>query len=137
MLCRIRTYCMPVMKLLVGLLCCPSRYLRLPCVHMAVQSIGAGGPSAGLVATALCPMHGPVVQRSLSELLRQYRHAARMTLEIALLDINDGPAMQRSLSELLRQYRHAARMPCARPCFISREGHTSGALPDVQAAAPS
>ncbi|KAK9827610.1 hypothetical protein WJX81_005946 [Elliptochloris bilobata] len=37
------------------------------------QSIGAGGPSAGLVATALCPMHGPVVQRSLSELLRQYR----------------------------------------------------------------
>ena len=69
---------------------------------MAVQSIGAGGPSAGLVATALCPMHGPVVQRS--------------------------------LSELLRQYRHAAHMPCARPCFIFREGHTSGALPDVQAA---
>ena len=41
----------------------------------AAQTIGSGGASAGLIASALCPMHGPVVERSMSELLRQYRHA--------------------------------------------------------------
>ncbi len=41
----------------------------------AAQTIGSGGASEGLIASALCPMHGPVVERSMSELLRQYRHA--------------------------------------------------------------
>ncbi len=45
-------------------------------VCSGAQSIGAGGPGDGLVASTLCPMHGPLVQRSLSELLRQYRYAS-------------------------------------------------------------
>ena len=44
-------------------------------VLSGAQSMGAGGPGDGLVASTLCPMHGPLVQRSLSELLRQYRYA--------------------------------------------------------------
>jgi flavorubredoxin len=35
--------------------------------------MGVSGRGIGMVASALCPMHGPVVRSSLSELVAKYR----------------------------------------------------------------
>ena len=94
-------------------------------VYTAVQSIGAGGPSTGLVASALCPMHGPVVQRSLSELLRQYRQAARMDPAPTL------PYLSKSRSKAslphVSQHGMCSRAPDAEPVCRGRARNNDNA----------
>ncbi len=38
-----------------------------------MQNMGVKATGVGMVAAALCPMHGPVVRTSVTELVGQYR----------------------------------------------------------------
>ena len=40
---------------------------------LAMQNMGVKATGVGMVAAALCPMHGPVVRTSVTELVGQYR----------------------------------------------------------------
>lgn len=52
--------------------------LKLPVGKRALlnENLGAGG---ALVASAICPMHGPLVRSTLTELVREYRTVSMMT----------------------------------------------------------
>ena len=45
-----------------------------------MQSMGVRAAGVGMVAAALCPMHGPVVRSSVTELVGQYRRASLFIL---------------------------------------------------------
>lgn len=45
---------------------------------LALQNMGVRATGVGMVAAALCPMHGPVVRASVTELVGQYRQVSTL-----------------------------------------------------------
>lgn len=53
--------------------------LKLPIDKAAVLSSGISPQGQDLVCAAICPLHGPIVRSSLTELVREYRAVSLCT----------------------------------------------------------